>query len=138
MELQIQPTPDSCMSTCIAMLLGLSAEQVIDEFHDDYKNNNKRASSYIQEKGFFCKCLNTEERNLWPDRLYLLVVPSLNIQGGTHSVVADTRNDMFRILDPNNGKEGRKYYREDYHSSDTLEENEVQIKGYIIELEVLC
>jgi len=124
------------MSTCLAMILDVPASQVIDEFHERYKSNYKRASAYLQEKGLCPSPRNVEDRQLWSDRVYLLAVPSLNIDGGMHSVVADTRNDETRILDPNRGREGRRYYREQHKPKEPLGELESDLNGWVIELEV--
>lgn len=46
----------------------------------------------------------------------MLGVPSLNMQASTHSILMDTREEVCgsgAIYDPNQGREGKKYYTTD-------------------------
>lgn len=44
-----------------------------------------------------------------PGRIYLVQVPSLNIRGGMHMIVLDSRADPL-VFDPNTGREGVETY----------------------------
>ncbi len=104
-----QPTSDSCVSACLAMLLGIPVERVLEEFHDRYKAHEVKPFDYLAGKIQAHYPVDAEEDLEW-DRVYLLGVPSLNIRGGMHAVLLDTRGGKLRLYDPNVGKAGREYY----------------------------
>ncbi len=109
---QMQPTSTSCVSTCLAMILGEPAENVIDEFHGRYVNDfDVPEGKLLEERGYDVKYHLTCERYFESGRVYCLGVPSLNIVGGMHAVVFDYRDpDNMILLDPNEGYPDRKYY----------------------------
>jgi hypothetical protein len=41
---------------------------------------------------------------------YLVTVPSLNITGGTHQIVIEITEDDYHVIDPVQGRAGRRYY----------------------------
>jgi hypothetical protein len=120
-ELQTQSLHDSCTSTSIAMILGVDQQLIIDEYHERHLASEIMPDEYFRSKGLDCKLHYTRDnvRQLEPDRVYLMCVPSLNILGGLHSMVSHTflneeGNLMWWTYDPNNGYEGRKFYPDDH------------------------
>lgn len=134
---QQQPTFDTCASACLAMITGIDVQEVIDEFHADYFAGKKRPSDYLLEHGYHFRMGTDEELGLFKDRLYLLTVPSLNIEAGLHFVVADTRPSKTHIHDPARTMPGKKFYRTNFGSDEPLNEYEVELSGYVISLEII-
>ena len=42
---------------------------------------------------------------------HIVVVPSLNVQGGQHYVVMDLTDGYLQVYDPQQGRAGKKYYK---------------------------
>jgi len=106
-----QPTPTSCTSACLAMVTGLDVHDIIAEFHDDWHSQKTNPAEFLKSKGFeFVTNTNPFSNIMKWGKVYLLSVASLNIQGGLHHIIADMRGDQEVILDPNNGKDGKKFY----------------------------
>lgn len=138
MKFVMQPTPDTCTSACLAMLTGADVQTVIEEFHADWKSteNKINPSTYLSKRLVGHNVLNDPFNNLleW-DKVYLLTVPSLNIDGGLHHIVIDLRNDFEVVLDPNRGRDSRRYY---IGWSDEPRNNlEVRLHAWLTELEVV-
>lgn len=111
MRLVNQPTATSCTSACLAMITGIDVHQVIAEFHDDWHSQKSDPAQYLKSKGVeFIINTNPFSTLMEWDKVYLLSVASLNIEGGLHHIVADMRGDREIILDPNNGKDGKRFY----------------------------
>jgi len=108
----MQPDQKSCVSTCVAMLLGVPATgQQLVRFQGDYFDDRETASSFLRRKGMKNRALLTEDRTMNFGRVYILSVPSLNNVGGMHAIVVDMR-DVMEIYDPQKGT-GKKYYGTD-------------------------
>jgi len=117
---------DACVATCCAMLLALPAEQVVDEFHKDFTNYLKTPEEYLAQHGV--KVRRTEDRNtLLFNRIYMLLVPSLNTPGMFHQILADTRGGKVTIYDPS------RHYR----YSMSPEKGEHQLLSWVIDYEVI-
>jgi hypothetical protein len=93
------------------MILDIEQQKVIDNFHTAYLEGEKEIWDYFEERGVdFRRCL-AGERTLNPDCLYLISVPSLNLVGNSHMLVAETNKEGgWWLYDPNQGREDRKYY----------------------------
>ena len=116
-RLQTQQENDTCVSACLGMLLGIDHQQIVKEFHDKYQNHETDAGEFLENAGLVPRYHYTRENlcDLLVDRVYLLVVPSRNIEGGHHQIVAHTllsedNQLVWRIYDPCEGREGKKYY----------------------------
>ena len=126
---QQQPNEKSCVSACIGMLLGLSATRVQDDFHQDYLAG-KTIEKYLSEQGIQAEpMLSVDSRAPEPGSLYLIGVPSLNMEGHLHQVIFDYRNpEKFKVFDPNMGRLGKKYYV--WKDDADLQNLEVNINSY--------
>jgi len=105
-----QSTDNGCMSACIAMVLDLPLDEVMEAFHDDYHEGEIRAEDYIRMRGVDVELLFAAGSRVYSDQLYIVSVPSLNLEGINHVVVMDTRNNETKVFDPNEGREGKRYY----------------------------
>jgi hypothetical protein len=47
---------------------------------------------------------------LLPDKVYIADTPSLNIPGGMHCIIIDTRGGDVTVLDPQRGRRGKQFY----------------------------
>lgn len=134
-ELVNQPTGDSCTSACLSMLTGIDVNQVVEQFHKDWQTNQSDPSEFLSKHGIRSYAHNKvfDHRLDW-GTIYLATVPSLNIEGGLHHILIDLSGDKIRVLDPNNGKEGKRYYVEWY--CDNLESMQVKLTSWIVDLHI--
>lgn len=133
---QQQPTSTSCVSACLAMLLDVPVQQVVDDFHDKYHAQEQLPHEYLAAKGLTTSPGKSTELALYPGKLYLVAAPSLNIEANMHEIIVDFRDkeNCMVILDPNQGKEGKKYYV--YKPEAKLQENEVNLICWFIDYEI--
>ncbi len=133
---QMQPTPKGCVSTCMAILLDIPAEEVIKEFHDNYMSGHRDVEWYLARHGVKVSKMFTTDYSEKEGGLFLLSVPSLNIEAATHYVILDWRKkNGCVIFDPNNGKAGRKYYVCKWPKD--LMENEYNLIGYSYDFRII-
>lgn len=92
----------TCSQTCLAMVLGVPVEKVIEKYGDGGLNQLDITAALYEcgvtfEKFVFDKFIATG----W----YLAKVPSLNNEGGNHEIVIHFDFDMgcsgFTVFDPN-------------------------------------
>lgn len=133
---QSQPCQESCVSTCLAMVLGLSAEHVRNRWNDKYHKESLSLSSIFEELGLKWEAVDplTREGPTVPG-IYFLSVPSLNYQAGMHQILGEVFKDeegkiLWNLADPQ--YENKPYL---YYSAGKIEEDErsVAIKGYTID-----
>lgn len=89
-----QPTDDTCVSACLAMVLGVDVHQVIEDFHQQYVARELDVIDYLESKGLV-PTLMPDDYYLWDkseDRwiehpcnftepgLYFVTVNSLNVE----------------------------------------------------------
>lgn len=108
---QTQPTPYTCVHTCLAMILGEPVQKVIDVFGAEYGMSDREIDAAMD------KCRLLWNRFVYPDMIvpgyYIIGVPSLNIAGGTHCIIVRRDEDgRMKVFDPNRGVEGKKVYDE--------------------------
>lgn len=102
---QSQPTSNTCVTTCLAMLAGKPVAELIEQgFHHAYTVGDASYRELFEKLGLKFKSFDTAERNslMLDGGVYLIGVPSLNIQGGMHEVLVEIAIDGdWAILDPN-------------------------------------
>ena len=131
-----QPKDDTCMSACVAMVLGHPApDMVIAEFHQDFSVGLQKPSEYLVGRGLKAVPCLAEKANLQMGMVYIVTAPSLNLEGELHAVVIDTRNDDVIVYDPNKGRWGRCFYTKD---PKTLDDYPIakELKGYVFLVEI--
>jgi len=139
---QTQPTPNSCLSACLAMILNKPVLEVMGEFHDSYYDNHGENRLLPEDYLKRYSCINLASsgktnQNLTDKGVYLLAVPSLNIKGGLHSIVYEIKQseDGFwhhTIYDPNMGYKGREYYVNNLYDNATYPA--FKLGGFVIEI----
>lgn len=103
---QSQPTSNTCVTTCLAMLAGKPVSELIAQgFHHSYAVGDASYRKLFEKLGLKFKSFDTAERNsmMLDGGVYLVGVPSLNIQGGMHEILVEISADGggWTILDPN-------------------------------------
>lgn len=108
---QDQVDPLGCVSACLAMVLNMRVEDVTEEFHSGYIDNEEQPHEYLESAGIPFRSCYAHERYMKPDHIYMVSVPSANLPGGTHMIVIHmTSDDCWILYDPNLGRDGRISY----------------------------
>lgn len=111
-----QPSELTCTSACVSMMTGIPVEQVVEELdHVLKENGGGEVIPYLMSKGFEYESPESVYQIGGSNGIgWLLAVPSLNMMGGMHNIVAFTEGGKVHILDPNKGREDTKYYESVY------------------------
>ena len=113
-ELQNQPCGHSCVPTCIAMALDIPVDKVLKEMADLGLDVSKGTNDFYIMKYLVRHNIAVEtfmNRGLGlGDGHYFFNVNSLNRMGLNHCVFVYIKNLEPKVYDPNNGKEGKKFY----------------------------
>ncbi len=105
-----QPTNDTCMTTCLAMILDKDVAW-IKAHHEDIFNYRKWHDDYLREAGIPFYYGSPRSGRLSGNVLALLTVASLNHLGGLHQILVEHRNNgTIEIFDPAKGRPMTKYY----------------------------
>lgn len=107
-----QPTLYSCVTTCIAMLLGKqSPDDTVARYHPLFWSGRLTTYQILDSVGL--KWWKPRNRHtLKRNKTYLVGVPSLNITGGMHQVIFQVDNNWtITVFDPAKGRKGRRYYQ---------------------------
>ena len=108
---QQQPTHNSCMSACVAMISSQPVTDVVAQWHDKFHSKEAWLDDALDHYNIPYFYGHPKKAELLPDFVYFLTVPSLNIVGGLHQIlVAVKKGLVVEILDPAKGREGAKYY----------------------------
>lgn len=130
---QEQPDDETCVSTVVAMILGVPVESVIQDWHDKYMNENASLRDILNSYGIQFESYDSADRHSAKETgYYILTVPSLNTQGGLHQILADVNADekQWMLFDPQAGKEDKQYYTANPNPEDDLA---VTISSYLID-----
>lgn len=106
---QCQPDDHSCNQTCLAMVLGVPVADVLAVFPGDGMSSREM---YVALDRCHLLWDALQFGTFVVDGLYLINVPSLNIEAGGHRVLMDWRGcwDESRLHDPNRGRPGKRFY----------------------------
>lgn len=126
-----QPTKDSCMATCIAMIAGIDEHESYASWHKKFQERVAWLDTALDKYGIPYMYGSPRTATLLRGFIYLLSVPSLNIQAGLHQVVAYLPLEgEIRIFDPVKGREGCLHYVYGTPSGG----EEVEIKSWAVDL----
>lgn len=95
---QEQPTPNTCIQTCLAMCLNEPVKNIIERYGEYAMNQQGLIGALIKEGVFFNQFVfGSMVYNGW----YFACVPSLNIKGGLHEILIHSgdNGDLF-VFDP--------------------------------------
>ncbi len=110
---QQQPTDNTCMAASVAMLVGLSASEAVERYHDAIYNHGHRTwyDDILEEHGIPFEFGHPRYPRLRTGNVYCVTAPSLN-ENCSHALVVDVRGPKMIVLDPNKGREGKLFYGE--------------------------
>lgn len=130
---QTQPTFNTCMSTCVAMIAGQPVNEVVERWHQAFHDKADwldDALDYYKIPYFYG---SQRKGALHEGFIYFLTVPSLNIQGGLHQILVSLTADRgIEVFDPVKGRDGSKYYVYPNPQND----DEVRLHSWCIDLSV--
>lgn len=111
MKLINQINDQSCVHACLAMVTGVDINEVWDRY--PFPLTPKQELTVLIE-GRAWPIAQPPFDNQFPlCGIYLVSVPSLNVPGVLHRVVVVVGQTDVTCLDPQSGREGRKFYSED-------------------------
>ena len=103
---QLQPTDRTCVHTCLAMVLGVPVQQVIDRYGGQPMSDQRLMAALTEHGVEFDRLVFG---NLFWPGWYLAGVPSLNVEGGTHAILIHAhRKKGVTVLDPSQLKTYRR------------------------------
>jgi hypothetical protein len=123
-EHQTQPTPCSCVVTCLAMALGLPVLELVAQIGTisiDRSFGPETFAIWLAERGIWMRpTMNSaygRGERIYQGSVYLVGVRSLNLVNADHSVLLDTRGPRlegpnynersgWKLFEPNAGREG--------------------------------
>lgn len=111
---QKQPTNNSCIITCLAMLAEIPVAYAIDKYHYRvWSDDRTQMLQVFDELGIVAvPCSSMTNHSYWGE-LYLLGAQSLNNTFGSHQIILDlTAPTRGRVIDPQKGNNGIEYYKE--------------------------
>jgi hypothetical protein len=108
-----QPTPNTCVHACLAMVTGVPVAELIARFGDQGLYRLEEAT-VLTEYGILPEPASPEDGWRFP-AVYLASVPSLNRPGYLHRIVVfahvGQRAKEWRVYDPNMGISGTHYHK---------------------------
>lgn len=127
---QMQPTTNTCFSTCIAMIQCEPVNYTVSKIHEWYFNERASVREVLDKLEIPFQSFDTADNHSFQGSgVYLVGVPSLNHVGGMHQILCETFDGMFIIHDPCAGLEGSKHYVAALGGDD----REVKLYGYVID-----
>lgn len=108
-----QPTPFSCVPTCISMVTGVSLDKILEMTANPKAFD--RGWSAEQELAILVQLdilpVYDNLKRYDFDSIYLVTVASLNLERSNHRIILDLRDKADRtVYDPNEGREGKLFY----------------------------
>ncbi|OKP16218.1 hypothetical protein [Serratia fonticola] len=132
-EHQQQPTFNTCMSACIAMVVSRPVGEVVELWHEKLQSKAAGIDNALDYYGIPYFYGHPRSAALWNGFIYFLTVPSLNIVGGLHEVIAILVEGQDPVLfDPGMGRPGSKYYV----FGEPKMDSEVEIISWTVDLAV--
>lgn len=111
----------SCGIACVAMVSGVEFDTVL-EWNERPGVSSRQLDQLLIRAGL--KPIRYDYPDILPDKVYIVMVPSLNIKAGGHYIVIDTREPessdeaaegytWCKLYDPVQGREGKESYTVD-------------------------
>lgn len=135
MKHQTQPTGDSCVVTCCAMLTGRPVGELLEEFQDQLWARKVVTEEILQRLDVQYRRVFYEGGTVFKGFVYLIVVPSLNSRAEFHQIILDCRPDNPVVYDPARGYPGRLYYA--WHPEKGEDPLAVPLVSWLNEFEVV-
>lgn len=108
---QMQPCPVSCVSTSLAMIKGVPAQQVIDIYHIKYREEGMTLRQMLDGLSIeYTPFYSIDNPSLVAEGVYLCTAPSVNIEAGTHQILIELTDEDYFVIDPVMGRPDRKFF----------------------------
>lgn len=111
-EHQMQPNDHTCVHTCLAMITGLSVDDMIDRFGDHALGFDETAT-VLAEHGLFPHNTSSGPHRYPFVGWYLVACASKNLPGQAHQVLVYADGEGYTVYDPQEGREGKKFWSGD-------------------------
>lgn len=105
-----QPTKDSCMATCLAMVIGISAEEALKMYHADLQSYKIWFDDVLENYRIPYYYGSPRSSRISGNVLCFATVASLNMPGMLHQILIQNVDGKFTVYDPAKGRVGAKYY----------------------------
>lgn len=105
-----QPTKDSCMATCLAMVIGISAEEALKMYHADLQSYKIWFDDVLENYRIPYYYGSPRSSRISGNVLCFATVASLNMPGMLHQILIQNVDGKFTVYDPAKGRTGAKYY----------------------------
>lgn len=138
---QTQPCPYSCVCTSVAILAGVPAQQLVEKYHQGYRDGTVTVRQILDGAGLkYVTFDSLDGGDLSEEGAYLVTVPSLNLTGGNHQIVIEVAEDDYYVIDPVKGRTNRHYYvkRGDVSSVLEFELGGFRIDAFFPDLQTLA
>lgn len=125
-----QPTKNSCQSTCFAMLYGADDEMLslfVEKIHPHYFDRFTPTHQILEMLDLPHRRCYTDEMTLRESAIYLLTVPSLNLEKWLHAVIRSHSKDNKRVYDPAKGFANRRYYTNELNVARVLQQELINL-----------
>uniref|UniRef100_A0AAU8GEL9 Peptidase C39 domain-containing protein n=1 Tax=Salmonella phage vB_SEnST11_KE23 TaxID=3161174 RepID=A0AAU8GEL9_9CAUD len=105
-----QPTKDSCMATCLAMVIGISAEEALKMYHTDLQLYKIWFDDVLEKLHIPYYYGSPRSSRISGNVLCFATVASLNMPGMLHQILIQSVDGELTVYDPAKGRSGSKYY----------------------------
>lgn len=127
-----QPTKDSCMATCLSMVLGISEKEGYKLYHKKLQKYEIWFDTILDKYGIPYYYGSPRSNRLSGNVLCFATVPSLNMQGLLHQILIQYEEGKFTVFDPAQGRVGSKYYIPNNQEIDN--ELQVNLQSWLVDL----
>lgn len=132
MQKLTQPSHNTCVITCLAMLTGRPTDdEELMAIHEVLWSAPGGNMASILDHLKIVHRPRVDRDHIEAGKCYLVTVPSLNTPGSFHQVIFDARNGL-EVLDPAEGYEGKLFYTRD----DAAPPGSVPLTSWIVDFEV--
>lgn len=121
-----QPTKDSCMATCIAMVIGISAEEAVKLYHTDLQSYKIWFDDVLEDYRIPYYYGSPKSSRISGNVLCFATVASLNMPGMLHQILIQNSEGSLTVYDPAKGRIGAKYYIPHTEGPETEEAKHLQ------------
>lgn len=98
------------MATCLAMVIGISAEEALERYHKDLQSYEIWFDNVLDTYRIPYYYGSPKSSRISGDVLCFATVASLNMPGMLHQVLIQHVDGVLEVYDPARGRKGAKYY----------------------------
>lgn len=128
-----QPNGTTCVHTCISMVTGLSFFSLMERLGDKDGIPFEAVIPVLVEQKIYPIKTTGDRHPFFEPGVYIAGVVSLNSTGRTHCVVIEASTSGYKVHDPNKGRDGMLYYKDEDIVSGKMECTDV----YFLDTKIL-